>query len=261
MLRNSYDEALYRPFDPILRQDNNKWIPRHSLWLALSLDQRDIFFDPSSGYFLFQRVGMHGLLNNEREHYLRSDSKVQYFHTLFDIPITENWNLKSVLAVNAGLSLILRQPGRNEHSHPHMPAIEEANKLAIDGMFVGRGWSSEFRNKGLLLLDSWIELRFPLVHGLLAFDLFFDSAAVESKQGFYFRTNDEGDPNFTIENFRFSYGGGLRFTMPQFPLRLSLVKRFTINDGAIEWRPGAIFGNPDNPAAGMDLVLSFVLSY
>jgi len=165
------------------------------------------------------------------------------------------------LAIHAGLSVLFNQPAFNGNPFLSVPIMEDANKLAIDGMFIGRGWSGEYRNKGLLLFDSWIELRFPLVRGLLAFDLFFDSAAIEITQGYYFGLNENGNLNFPIEQFRFSYGGGFRFTIPQFPLRLSLVKRFSIENGEVLWRHGAIFGDPNNPALGMDIVLSFVLSY
>ncbi|WP_461249043.1 hypothetical protein, partial [Treponema sp. R6D11] len=64
--------------------------------------------------------------------------------------------------------------------------IEESNKLSIDGMFVGRGWQEGYRDKGLLLLDNWLELRVPLVTGILAWDFFFDIAGVEKTQGYYF---------------------------------------------------------------------------
>jgi outer membrane protein insertion porin family len=248
IINNTYDAELYRPFDPTLREGNNTWTPKNSLWFSLSLDQRDIFYDPSRGYYLYNRMGFYGILKDEREHYIRNDSKAEYFLTLFNIPVTEKWSFKSVLGLHAGLSTIFRQPGRDS------PTVEEVNKLAVDGMFIGRGWSSEYRNKGYLLLDSWIELRFPLVMGILAFDLFFDSAGIESNLGDYFN-------NFTVENLKFSYGGGFRFTLPQFPIRISLVKCFEIIDGEIKWKPGAIFGDKDKPEMGMDIVMSFVLSY
>jgi outer membrane protein insertion porin family len=263
IIQNVYDADLYRPFDPVLREDNNRWTPKNSLWFSLSLDQRDIFYDPSRGYYLYNRMGIYGLLQQnekgdyiEREYYMRNDSKAQYFLTLFNLPVTEKWSFKSVLALHVGLSTIFQQPGKDE------PKIEEANKLAVDGMFIGRGWSSEYRNKGYLLLDSWAELRFPLVNGVLAFDFFFDSAGVETEKGYYFRENSKGEPNFTIENMRFSYGGGIRFTLPQFPIRLSLAKRFKVVDAEppnknyeIQWQKGAI------PGIDMDIVMSFVLSY
>jgi len=248
LIRNTYDAELYRPFDPTLREFNNTWTPKNSTWFSLSLDQRDIFYDPSRGYYLYNRMGFYGILPIEREHYIRNDSKIQYFLTLFNLPVTEKWSFKSVFAFHVGLSTLFGQPGREM-------VIEDVNRLAVDGMFIGRGWSSEYHNKGYLLLDSWVELRFPLVYGILAFDLFFDSAGVETERGYYFKKNSKGEPNFTIENMRFSYGGGLRFTMPQFPIRLSLVKRFKILDEKIDWQKGAI------PGIDMDIVMSFVLSY
>ena len=258
LLRNEYDE-IFRPFDPALRIGNKEFTPKNSFWLSLSLDQRDIFYDPSRGYYIYERLGFYGIFENEREHYLRSDTKLQYYLTLFNLPVSENWNFKGVLAMHAGLSVILDQmnPGKA------IPEMEDANKLAIDGMFVGRGWNNEYSKKGLVLFDSWIELRFPIVYGILAFDLFFDAAAIESSQGYYFGEDADGKNNFTIDNFRFSFGGGFRFTMPQFPLRLSLVKRFQFTDGNIEWtRYNAdLFTDSKNPNSGLALVLSFVLSY
>ena len=266
LLRNKYDSDLYRPFDHVLRSENNKWTPKNSFWLALSLDQRDIFYDPSKGYYIYERFGIYGLFPNEREHYMRSDTKMQYFLTLFNVPVTERWSFKSVLAIHTGLSVIFKQPGKEGTGNGKVPVMEETNMLAIDGMFVGRGWS-EYSVKGLLLFDAWVELRFPIVYGILAFDLFFDAAALENSHGdglgYYFKSeNEAGNRNFTIENFRFSFGGGFRFTMPQFPLRLSLAKCFLVEDGNVKWQPGNIFASKKRPeTSGLSLLLSFVLSY
>jgi len=253
MIRNTFDE-IFRPFDPALRNSNNMWTPKNSLWTSLSLDQRDIYYDPSSGYYLMERLGFFGVLRKETEHYMRSDSKAQYFHTLFDIPVGEKWSFKSVLAVNFGISFLFSQPGRGL-------VIEEANQLSVDGMFVGRGWSDAFRDKGLLLLDSWVELRFPLVRGILAFDLFFDGAGVETQQGYYFGKNANNESNFSIDNMRFSFGGGLRVAMPQFPIRVSIAKRFRFINGDFTWVTGSIFGKESRPGSGVDLVISFILPY
>ncbi|MDR2965435.1 MAG: outer membrane protein assembly factor BamA [Treponema sp.] len=262
---NSYDDIL-RPFDPTLRARKDNWTPRNIFWLAFSLDQRDIFYDPSRGYYFNQRASLNGFFNEEVEHYVRTDSKFQIFHTLFDFPVkwTDSWSFKCVVAFHAGLSFILPQPWRGTDT-TQIP-IEDASKLAIDGMFTGRGWGNdEYRKKGLLLLDSWVELRFPVVRGILAFDLFFDMAGVERKEGYYFGNDDEGNSNFTLNNLRFSYGGGLRFTIPQFPIRLSLAKRFKFVDNKFEWQHGALFGgdwnNPSEAWMGMDLVISFAMSY
>jgi outer membrane protein insertion porin family len=247
LIRNNYDEEIYRPFDPALRLDANRWTPKLSFWSTVSLDRRDLYYDPSNGFYLYERFGVYGLLGDlEREHYLRSDSKAEYYLTLFNIPVGETWSFKGILALHSGLSLIFRQPGRDI-------LVEDANQLSVDGMFIGRGWSGEYRVKGYTLWENWAELRFPLVPGLLAFDFFFDAAGVETTRGFYFGTNSDGNKNFTIENMRFSFGGGLRFTIPQFPFRFSLAKRFTVKDGEVVWEKGT-FG-------GLDPVISFAIAY
>ena len=258
IVRNSYDE-IFEPFDPTLRERNNSWTPMNSFWSSVSIDQRDIYYDPSRGYYLTERLGFFGIFKNEREHYIRSDTKAQYYYTLFNIPVTQKWSFKSVLAFHLGLSVLFKQPGRNPNSLT--PVIEEANKLAVDGMFNARGWNEAYRDKGLLLVDSWVELRFPVVPGILALDFFLDAAGVESKQGYYFGRDNENNRNFTINNLRFSYGGGLRIALPQFPIRVSIAKRFRFKDNEFTWVPGALFALPSRPNSGVDLVISFIMSY
>jgi outer membrane protein insertion porin family len=245
---NDYDK-IFSPFDPVLRNRNGEWTPRNSIWASVSLDKRDIYYDPSDGFYLSERLSLSGIFNGEPEYYVRSDSKAQYFLTLFDIPVFRNWNFKSVLAVNLGFSLITGQPGR-------ALSIETANMLAVDGMFNARGWNEAYNDKGYLLLDTWVELRFPLVKGILAFDLFFDAAGVEAVAGKYLEKD-----NFTINEMRFSFGGGLRIAMPQFPIRLSMAKRFRYVNGDFTWVGGSLFQNKSDPTSGIDLVLSFVMSY
>jgi len=243
-----YDDLVYRPFDPALREGNNRWTPMNSFWTSVSLDRRDLFFDPSRGYFVSSRMAIHGLLDIEREHYMRSDTNAQIFIPLFNIPVTENWSFRMTLGLHTGVSFIFPQPGGRDLT------IEDANRLALDGMFIARGWGSEFRNKGHALWNNWVELRTPLVPGLLAWDFFLDAAGIEDPElrGTYFS-------HFGIENMRFSFGGGLRFTIPQFPFRLSLAKRFRVVDGAVEWQEGSLFRN--TWTGGLDPVLSIAVTF
>jgi outer membrane protein insertion porin family len=255
LVQNIYDDSIYRPFDPALRERHNEWTPKNSIWSTVSLDQRDIYYDPSKGYYVYERFGIYGLLNGiEREYYLRNDIKAEYFFTLFNLPLTEKWNFKSVLGFHSGLSFIFKQPGRDNGKL--IPTVEEVNQLSVDGMFIGRGWNMEYRVKGLTLWENWAELRFPIVPNILAWDFFFDAAGVESVQGRYF-----GNGNFTIDNMRFSFGGGLRFTMPQFPFRFSLAKRFRTYDRKFTWESGSLFSDSNNPGSGVDPVISFAISY
>ena len=255
MIFNSFNSDRYTPFDPLLRERNNQWTPATSVWTSISLDQRDIFFDPSRGYYAVQRVGWFGIMDVEQEHFIRTDTRAQWFRTLLDIPVSDNWNFRAIFGIHTGVSFIWRQPHRDR------PFIEEANQLAVDGMFVGRGWVSEFRRKGLALWENWAEIRIPLAPGILAWDFFFDAAGIKQTPGALFNNFFDDDETAVDQHtffMRFSVGGGLRFTIPQFPLRFSLARRFVVRDGQIEWQTGGIGGT--RPGRGLDFVVSFALA-
>jgi outer membrane protein insertion porin family len=246
-INNTFDDLL-RPFDPVIRERNGKWTPINSLWTIVYLDRRDLVYDPSSGYYASQRFGFYGLFPIEQEHYIKSDTKAEYFLTLINIPVTDKWSFKTVLALHSGLSFILPQFGMDD------PIVEETNKLSIDGMFVGRGWYSErVRSRGYALWENWAELRIPLVPNLLALDWFFDADVAKE-------TPDDFFHQLKAEDWRFSLGGGLRFTIPQFPFRFLVAKRFKIVDGEVEWQGGNMFQDPDDPTSGLDFIISFALT-
>ncbi|MDR3130283.1 MAG: outer membrane protein assembly factor BamA [Treponema sp.] len=239
MERNDYDESLYRAFDPKLRDRNGTFVPALSFWTSISLDQRDIYYDPSKGYYGIQRLAYYGILPKEREHYIKTDTKAEAFFTLLNLPITDTYNFKSVFGIHSGLSFILPQPGLK------LAEINEANKLSVDGMFTGRGWAGERTNRGLVLWENWAELRFPLLPGMISFDMFFDAAAKKDTPYEFFHS-------FALEDLRFSLGFGPRISIPQFPLKLQFARRFTIQDGDIVWEHGAI--------GLFDFVVSFTLA-
>jgi outer membrane protein insertion porin family len=134
------------------------------------------------------------------------------------------------------------------------PVVEETNKLAIDGMFIGRGWYSERLNsRGYALWENWVELRIPLVPNLLAFDWFFDADVAKETPNNFFN-------QFKAEDWRFSFGGGIRFTIPQFPFRFLVAKRFKIVDGELAWQGGNMFQDPGDPTSGLDFIISFALT-
>ena len=251
MVLNDYDASLYRPFDPILREGNNMWSPSLSLWGSVSLDKRDIYYDPSAGYYAIQRLGYNGILPFEKEHYIRTDTKLEWFHTLIDLPVADNWNLKAVFGIHTGLSFIFRQFQYDQ------PNIEEASKLAVDGMFIGRGWTNEYRRKGFALWENWAEIRIPLAPGILAWDFFFDAAGIKATPEALFTDFFGNDGSYADSDtffMRFSLGGGFRFSIPQFPFRFSLAKKFIFKDGGLEWVSGGIGGS------GWDFVVSFAIS-
>jgi outer membrane protein insertion porin family len=248
VVTNKYDDLL-RPFDPVIRERNGDWTPVNSIWTLLYLDKRDLYYDPSSGYYGSQRFGYYGIFRNELEHYIRSDTKAEYYLTLYDLEVTEKWHLKTVLALHTGMSFIFPQ------FHRDKPIVEDASKLYIDGMFLGRGWYDERMNRGFALWENWAELRTPLVPNLLAFDIFFDAdlAKATPKDLFMHTSADE---------WCFSMGAGFRFTLAQFPFRFLFAKRYKIVNGSIEWQRGSLFQNAfgtskDN--GGLDFVISFAI--
>ena len=245
LYRNLYDSTLYRPFDPTLRSGNNQWLNSQSVTGNVSLDNRDLSYDPSRGTYVSQRASLVGIFPVEREHYLRTDTKGEAYLTLWDFML-KNFRVKAVLAGYSGLSMILPQ------FYGEDPMILYSNKLAIDGMFVARGWYSENTNYGLSMWNNWLEIRSPLAPGILAWDWFFDAAAVRETPRALFT-------DLSVEDFRFSIGGGLRFAIPQFPFRFSFAKRFRFVDGELTWMTGSLWNSANKEGAGLDFVLSFVL--
>ncbi|MDR2481408.1 MAG: outer membrane protein assembly factor BamA [Spirochaetaceae bacterium] len=247
---NDYDRERFRAFDRALRE-RNSWTPASSISLSVSLDQRDVYYDPSKGYYLSQRLGFYGLLPDplEEEYFTRSDSKAECFFTLWNLPVSDKWAFKGVFGIHTGFLYILPQLGMES------PVIEQANMLAIDGMFIGRGWQDQRSVRGFALWENWAELRIPLVPNVLSVDGFFDAAEVASKPSKLF--SDDNGQTFA-ERMRFSFGGGLRFAIPQFPFRFLFAKRFKIVDGQVQFMPGSIGG--DGKKGGVDFVLSFAIS-
>ena len=47
--------------------------------------------------------------------------------------------------------------------------------------------------------------------------------------------SDWADTNTFMEHFYFSFGAGIRFTIPQFPIRLYLARRFRYGPDGLDW--------------------------
>jgi outer membrane protein insertion porin family len=141
-----------------------------------------------------------------------------------------------VLAAHSGLSLILPQFGQDT-------AVAITNDLLyVDGWNIARGWDLE-RDK-YALWDNRLELRMPISEQLLWWVFFFDAVAA------YDAVADMKGRH--IDDFLFSFGGGLRFSIPQFPIRLYLAKRFNTVGGVGQWQDGELFPG--------SLKLDFVIS-
>ncbi|MGP1454144.1 MAG: outer membrane protein assembly factor BamA [Treponema sp.] len=223
IVKNFYDSHIFRPADRMIRRQQKRWGLNNSIWTRISLDTRDINYDPSSGWFFSEQVSFTGLFPKiEDEYFFRSETKAETYFQLLDYPVSDIWNLKFVLAFYSGFAFQIPLPSST---------ISESNKLAVDGMFTGRGWLGLGpAGRGDVLLYHWTELRWPLVPGILALDLFFDAAAIKPKL-----TDIKA---LTLNDYYFSFGPGLRILIPNFPLRLMLADTFRAKNGQIIWGDG-----------------------
>ena len=221
--KNIYDAQTNVPVDSGVSMFENRIGFLNTLWASFSMDGRDINYDPSKGWFASQKFSFYGLIPKlEKEFFLSSETKLEGYVTMFDIPINEKNNFKGVLALYTGITMLF--PIRNS-------IISDSNKPYIDGMFTGRGWVELYRSsdtKGKVLWNTIMELRFPVIPGLLGVDFFHDAVAVKPEVKGLFT-------DLSLNDFYFSMGPGIRFLMQQFPLHLLFTWRYQIQDGKIKW--------------------------
>ncbi len=213
--RNIFDENLYIPIDTGVSLYANRWGISNSVFGNFAIDNRDLSYDPTRGWFFNEKVSWFGIIPGlEKEFFARSDTKLEGYLKLIDLPVSEKWSFKLVLAGYTGLSAIIP-----------FSEVSEGNNVYIDGMLNGRGWTDAEvykESKGLLMLSNRLELRFPIVPGIIGIDGFWDAAATKS------RVQDIN--KFKIEDFYFSFGPGIRFLVPQLPLHLMFAWRYRIVD-------------------------------
>jgi outer membrane protein insertion porin family len=108
------------------------------------------------------------------------------------------------------------------------------DQLYIDGMTVGRGWRQMY---GDALWDNKFELRMPIIPSAIWLVGFFDAAGLWDQP---YATGAIGTSmdQMSLDQFFFSFGFGIRFTIPQFPIRLYLAKGFQIKNGQVVWKDG-----------------------
>ncbi len=238
----SFDESKYRPYEKEMRETNNTWLLTNKLFAKLNLNNLDFWYNPSRGYFASQRFTLAGFLGFERQHYIKSESKLDAYLKLFSIPLSETWKFSWVLAGHTGYQMLLAQP---------WTALSVTKDwISLDGTFNARGWKELYGTKGTDVWENSLELRMPIVDQMLWMDLFVDAGAMKTPDGWLDMTLSSPAASasaFGWKNFAFSTGLGFRFIVPQFPFRFYLVKRFTFDGSAFSFKTAG---------ANFDFVLS-----
>ncbi|MFP4643809.1 MAG: outer membrane protein assembly factor BamA [Spirochaetales bacterium] len=239
----TYDDDTYRPFNSEIRSNLRDWRFVNRLGFNAQLDSRDLFFSPSTGGLARQDVRFVGGPLGGTRHYIRTDTRLEQFYTLWDRPVFENWNWKGVLAAHTSLGVqfpTFYRWGDGDLFDPGTDAIR------IDGATSARGWPSA---AGEARWNNWIELRQPLSEDIVWFDTFADAVALYDDRSDIFETQRQ--------DFLFTLGAGFRFTVPQFPIRLYLGKRFAIDDdGQVDWQEGNLFQREGEQGSGLDFIFS-----
>jgi outer membrane protein insertion porin family len=231
-----YDAVLHRPFDPVVRAGQGVWKNVNKLGVTLYWDKRDYFLNPSRGFYFAQGATFaFGIPIGSRD-FIRTDSTAEGFLTLFERQAGEKWKFKLVLAGHSALSFILPEFWNT------VPTGITTDLLYIDGWNIARGWPLVQNLKALW--DNRLELRIPISEQLLWGVMFMDAVAG------YPEIQKMG--GMRIDDFNFSFGAGIRFSIPQFPIRLYLAKRFKSENGRVVWQDG------DLPFFGTSL--DFVIS-
>lgn len=214
--RNIFNENIYVPSDTGVSLYANRWGISNSVFGNFSLDNRDVNYDPTKGWFFSEKVSWYGIIPGlEKEFFARTDTKLEGYLKLIDWAVSEKWSFRLILAGYTGISAII----------PYSE-ISEGNTLYLDGLLNGRGWTESYimkETKGMFMLSNRLELRIPIVPGIIGLDGFWDAAATKP------RIQDAN--SWRLEDFYFSYGPGVRILIPQLPLHLMFAWRYRIEDG------------------------------
>ena len=254
-----YDDNQYTPYNQSYRDNHQDWQFNNEIYLTTTWDRRDLVHNPTSGFILHNRIGVSGGVLNEAfffaanplpTNYIKNQTRLAGYFTLFDIPRTDRKNLLGVLSAETNFSFMF--PQREAEGF-----ADRSNKLFIDGMNTARGW--DFDRNLEVLWDNKIAFTMPLVSNVLDAEAYLSATwgygPEEGNEGTGFKTM--GD-DFGLDAFKFSTGAGIKLGIPGLPLGLFLTKAFEFDDGSINWEPKDLTQNLFGP---LGLQLVFTIDY
>lgn len=244
--KNSYDSKTFRPIEPWLQENNSKWVWTNQWTTRFSLDSRNHNLHPTDGLLLKQVFNYTGGILLGSTHYNKSRTTLEYYKTLFDLPVSPNWHYKTVFAMHSSLHLFLDQffiqkdgSGKLGTTVGTRDRVED--KLYTDRMNIMRGWDSYTNLEAIW--ENWFELRMPLYERFLWADMFFEMTGIWNDIS-SMRYNSSYPKETAADHFFFTLGAGFRLTLDGFPLAIYLTKGFQVaynnHSPYTDWQTGTI---------------------
>ncbi len=202
------------PFDPGLREQYYNgwpWNWKNHLSLTGYRDTRDYVYFATKGSLISQSITLYGGLLGGYSHFIRLNTDLNFNTKTF-------WVF--VLSARLNFGFIFPYPG--------MPlTIDDSDYIRVDCMNEGRGWQnpsqwgSLYSIRGRSELNFSLEHRFPIEERVIWGLTFFDIS------GIY---DDPADFTIDFREFYYSFGIGISFVIPNFPIRLYLARRFKYDE-------------------------------
>lgn len=246
-----YDDLLYRPYNPIIRNNLNTWKFTNKIGFNFSWDGRDLIENTTTGFLFQEAVSYAGGIIGGTSNYIKTNTSLSGFATIFEIQRDDAKPIKGVISAKTSVSTIFPQFYYKSGSWVWGVGATQAEKIYIDGMNVARGSSPLYNLE--FLWDNSFEFSMPISEKVIWAEAYASATGYKS---------DLADVNnLGISDFYFGTGLGIRLAIPGFPLGLYLTKNFYFDDGGtFHWVPGEILANPDDDESGFKLVLAITTS-
>ncbi len=249
-----YDDLLYRPYNPIIRNNLDSWKFSNKVNLSLNWDGRDLVKNPTKGFLFEDTVTYAGGFLGGSSQYIKNSLGASAYFTLFKLNNNELNPTNIILSAKSTVSHIFPQffNYTDKFGLQDQPVATQSEKLYIDGMNIVRGIDSPIYNLEFLW-DTSVDVSVPIVKNVLSGETYLSATGYKSSY--------EDSLSLGLTDFYFSTGAGVKLTIPGFPLGLYLTKVFSFgDDNQIVWQKGEIFHNADKPTSGFNLVLAITYS-
>jgi len=207
------------PFSSSLRDQYEEgwpWYWKNYLSLTAYRDTRDLTIFATRGTYISQNIAFYGGPLGGYSNFLRLVSDM-------NINVRTFW--KFVLSTRLNMGVIYPWLGEPL-------TIDDSDYLRVDCMNEGRGWQNPSQFPTLYSLRGRSEINFSLEHRFPIEERFLWGLTFFDISGIY---STPQDFRINFKDYYYSFGLGMSFVIPGFPIRLYLARRFKYNDTTDKW--------------------------